>query len=108
VGPNSQLPKFESPRALLRRLWTNPSSTDSNNRERQLAIDFIAAAAEGPTLYLGRDIDTKHKGMGINKNYYLAFGRHLGATMEKFNVAQSERSDLMNFIVSLESDIVEA
>jgi hypothetical protein len=42
------------------------------------------------------------------KKDYLAFGRHLAATMEKFNMPQSERSDVMNFIASLESDIVEA
>jgi hemoglobin len=54
--------------ALLRRFWTSPLSTDTGNRERQLAVDFIAAAAGGPTFYLGRDMNTSHKGMGINKN----------------------------------------
>ena len=39
--------------SLLRRFWTSPRSTDTSNRERQLAVDFIAAAAGGPTLYLG-------------------------------------------------------
>jgi hemoglobin len=39
----------EDPR--LRRFWTSPR-TDSSNRERQLAVDFIAAAAGGPNFYL--------------------------------------------------------
>ena len=34
----------------LGRFWTSPRSVDTNNRERQLAIDFIAAAAGGPTI----------------------------------------------------------
>jgi hemoglobin len=51
--------------SLLRRFRMSPRSTDSNNRERQLAVDFIAAAAGGPTLYLGRDMKTSHKGMRI-------------------------------------------
>lgn len=92
---------------ILRRFWTSPRSTDTNNRERQLAIDFIAASAGGPTLYLGRDMKTSHKGMGINKDDYAAFERHLAATLEKFSVPQRECNDVMNFLASLESDIVE-
>jgi hemoglobin len=92
---------------LLRRFWTSPRSTDTSNRERQLAIDFVAASAGGPTFYLGRDMRTSHKGMGINQKDYAAFGRHLAATLEKFNVPERERNDVMNFIASLESDIVE-
>jgi hemoglobin len=92
---------------LLQRFWTSPRSTDTNNRERQLTVDFIAAAAGGPTFYLGRDMKTSHSGMGINKNDWIAFEKHLTATLAKFNVPQRERDEVMNFIASLESDIVE-
>jgi hemoglobin len=91
----------------LRRFWMSPRSTDSNNRERQLAVDFIAAAAGGPTFYLGRDMKASHKGMGIDRKDYAAFTRHLGDTLAKFNVAERERGDVMAFIASLEKDIVE-
>jgi hemoglobin len=93
---------------LLRRFWMSPRSTDSNNRERQLAVDFIAAAAGGPTFYLGRDMRTSHKGMGINRDDYAAFRNHLAATLEKFKVPERERDEVMSFISSLENDIVEA
>ena len=52
----------------LARFWTSPRSVDTNRRERQLAVDFIAAAAGGPTFYLGRDMKTAHAGMGITKS----------------------------------------
>jgi hemoglobin len=91
----------------LRRFWTSPRSTDSNNRERQLAVDFISAAAGGPTFYLGRDMKTCHKGMGIDREDYAAFTQHLGDTLAKFNVLDRERGDVMAFIASLEKDIVE-
>jgi hemoglobin len=45
------LPRLRSD-ALLSRFWTSPRSVDTLNRERQLAVDFIAAAAGGPTIYL--------------------------------------------------------
>jgi hemoglobin len=91
----------------LQRFWTSPRSTDSNNRERQLAVDFISASAGGPTFYLGRDMKTSHKGMGIDQDDYIAFKKHLAATLEKFNVPQRERDAVMTFISSLENDIVE-
>jgi hemoglobin len=48
--------------ALLGRYWTSPRSVDTHNRERQLAVDFVAASAGGPTLYLGRDMKASHAG----------------------------------------------
>src|SRR6266849_1432877 len=72
----------------LARFWTSPRSSDTNRRERQLAVDFISAAAGGPTFYLGRDMKTSHAGMGINPDDYAAFKRHLRATLEQFKVPQ--------------------
>jgi hemoglobin len=93
---------------LLRRFWMSPRSNDSNNRERQLAVDFIAAAAGGPTFYLGRDMKTSHRGMGINQDDYGAFKNHLAAVLDKFKMPERERNDVMSFISSLENDIVES
>jgi len=92
---------------LLKRFWTSPRSADTNRRERQLAIDFIAAAAGGPTFYLGRDMKTSHAGMGITGDDYAAFARNLSATLDKFKVPEPERGQVMAFLASLESDIVE-
>jgi hemoglobin len=93
---------------LLSRYWTSPRSVDTNNRERQLAIDFIAAAAGGPTFYLGRDMKQAHKGMGITKADYTAFMRCLSATLDTFQVPAPERSEVVAFVTSLEPEIVEA
>src|SRR6516162_5134867 len=94
--------------SLLGRFWTSPRSADTNNRERQLAIDFIAAAAGGPTIYLGRDMKVSHAGMGINKADYAAFMRCLSLSLDKFQVPEPERSEVMAFTTGLEPEIVEA
>jgi hemoglobin len=93
---------------LLSRFWVSPRSLDTHNRERQLAIDFIASAAGGPTFYLGRDMKMSHKGMGITKADYAAFMRCLAVSLDKFNVPEPERNDVVAFITSLEPEIVEA
>ena len=94
--------------SLLSRFWTSPRSVDTNNRERQLAIDFIAAAAGGPTIYLGRDMTPAHKGMGISKADYAAFMRCLSVTLHTFKVAEPERGEVVAFALGLEPEIAEA
>jgi hemoglobin len=87
--------------ALLARFWTSPRSVDTNNRERQLAIDFIAANAGGPTLYLGRDMRLAHAGMGITNADYAAFMRCLSATLDAFRVPEPERGEVVAFATGL-------
>lgn len=94
--------------ALLGRFWTSPRSVDTHNRERQLAVDFVAASAGGPTFYLGRDMKLAHEGMGITEEDYAAFMRCLLATMDTFEVPEPERGEVVAFITSLEAQIVEA
>jgi hemoglobin len=91
----------------LQRFWSSPRSRASNDHERQMALDFIAASAGGPTIYLGRDMKTAHTDMGIDAEDYDAFKRNLAATLEKFKVPARERDDVMGFISSLQADIVE-
>jgi hemoglobin len=94
--------------SLLGRFWTSPRSVDTNNRERQLAVDFIAAAAGGPTIYLGRDMKLAHKGMGISKADYAAFMRCLSASLNTFEVPEPERGEVVALALSLEPEIAEA
>ena len=93
---------------LLARFWTSPRSVNTNNRERQLAIDFIAAAAGGPTIYLGRDMRVSHAGMGISKTDYAAFMQCLSLTLDKFQLPEIERGEAVSFALSLEPEIAEA
>lgn len=92
---------------LLGRYWSARRSVETDRRVRQLTIDYIAAAAGGPTFYLGRDMRLAHAGMGLTKNDYAAFTRHVLAALEKFKAPEPERSEVMAFIESLESQIVE-
>jgi hemoglobin len=101
------LPRLRSDE-LLSRFWVSPRSVDTHNRERQLAVDFIAAGAGGPTFYLGRDMKMSHKGMGITKADYAAFMRCLADTLNTFEVPEGERSEVVAFVTSLEPEIAEA
>jgi hemoglobin len=89
----------------LARFWDNRGA-DGIAREKQLLIDFLCANAGGSTLYTGRDNKTSHRGMGINDADWLLFLGHLQATLEHFQVPNTETNDVLAFIESTKIDIV--
>ncbi len=99
------LPRLEGD-ALLGRFWAHRSN-DGLAREKQLLIDFLCAQAGGPVVYTGRDMVTSHEGMRISNADWAAFIGHLEATLDKFTLPAGERSDVLGFVDSTRSDIVE-
>ena len=90
----------------LARFWQNRAA-DSVRREKQLLIDFLCASAGGPLYYVGRDMKTSHKGMGINASDWQVFTKHVVATLDAFTVPPRERGEVLGFVESLKNDIVE-
>jgi hemoglobin len=92
--------------AQLARFWHNRAE-DSVKREKQLLIDFLCSSAGGPLYYVGRDMKTSHRGMGISEGDWQAFLGHLEATLDTFEVPPAERADVLAFIDSTKPDIIE-
>ncbi len=92
--------------AQLGRFWQNRAE-DSLHREKQLLINFLCASSGGPLYYVGRDMKTSHRGMGINESDWQAFLGHLEATLEIFKVPAAERAAVRGFIDGTKPDIVE-
>lgn len=90
----------------LGRFWKNRGE-DGVRREKQLLVDFLCASAGGPLYYVGRDMRTSHRGMGIGERDWQIFRGHLEATLDHFGVPASERAEVLAFIDSTKSDIVE-
>ena len=92
--------------AKLQRFFTGLSD-NSKARVRQLVVDQLCAAAGGPCIYLGRDMKTAHKGLGITEDDWQAALADLGATLDAFKVAPAERRDLAGALAPLKADIVQ-
>ena len=90
----------------LGRFWANRAA-DSVRREKQLLIDFLCASAGGPLYYTGRDMATSHKGMGISAADWKIFLGHVQATLNKFQVPEAERREVLAFVENTRADIVE-
>src|SRR6516225_10139822 len=99
------LPRLQSD-ARLARFWQHRGE-DGLRREKQLLIDFLCASAGGPLYYVGRDMKTSHRGMGINESDWQRFVGHLEATLDRFSVPAAERAAVLEFVDSTKADIVE-
>lgn len=82
-------------------------SKDSLGRIRQLIVDQLCAATGGPCVYIGRDMKTAHQGMGISKAEWDTSLRHLIATLDKFKVPETEKTELLGALATFEKDIVQ-
>jgi len=82
-------------------------SDNSKARVAQLVKDQLCAATGGPCSYIGRDMKTSHKGMGIAEEDWDIAVKHLLATLTKFKVGEKEQQDLAAALMTLKPDIVE-
>ncbi|MGE5804809.1 MAG: group I truncated hemoglobin [Ignavibacteria bacterium] len=82
-------------------------SEDSQKKIRQHVIDFICNAAGGPCVYVGRDMKTSHKGLGITEAQWNKSVNYLKETLNKFKVPEKEQNELFAAVSSVKNDIVE-
>jgi len=82
-------------------------STDSIHRIRQLVVDQLCAATGGPCFYIGRDMKTSHKGLGISEADWQVAVKLLVASLDKFKVGETEKNEVLGALTKLKSDIVE-
>ena len=103
---NDLLPRLQGD-SQLGRFWENRGD-DGIAREKQLLIDYLCSSAGGPVYYTGRDMKTSHKGMKISESDWAVFLEHAGATMKTLQVPRQECDEIVEFVLSLKNEIVEA
>lgn len=102
---NNLLPRLMNDEQLGR-FWSHRGD-DGIQREKQLLIDFLCLNAGGPMYYTGRNMVVSHKGMRISEDDWSRFIGHVHATLDHFELADAEKGDVVAFIESTRSEIVE-
>jgi hemoglobin len=67
---------------------------------------MLAEAAGGPQHYTGRSMDESHRELRITSDEWSAFMDDLNRTLDKFDVPQQERSEVVAIVESTRDDIV--
>jgi hemoglobin len=74
---------------------------------RNKLVDQICEATGGPCKYKGKDMKTAHMGMGVSGADFTALVEDLIAALDKFNVPEAEKNELLTALGSMRGDIVE-
>ena len=82
-------------------------SQDSLMKIRQHVVEFLCNATGGPCVYMGRDMKTSHKGMGITEADWDLSVKALVATLDKFKVPEKEKAEVLGAVGPLKAQIVE-
>lgn len=69
-------------------------------------IDQVCAGAGGPCIYKGKTMVEAHTGMGITADEFNALVGDLVAALDFYDVPEKEKTDLLNILGPLQSDIV--
>lgn len=70
-------------------------------------VEQICNATGGPCTYAGLDMKTAHKNMGVTEGEFNALVEDLVAALNKFNVPEKERNELLGLLGPMKPQIVE-
>ncbi len=69
-------------------------------------VNFFCAGSGGPQAYGGRDMVTTHKGMNISEQEFLAVIDDIMAAMDKNNLGEEEKKDVLAILYSLKEQVI--
>ena len=76
-------------------------------RVRLHLIEQVCAATGGPCKYTGLSMKKTHKNMGVTEGEFTAVVEDLTKALDKFNVPEQEKSELLGALAAMKGDIVE-
>ena len=73
---------------------------------RQMLIDQVCAATGGPCEYKGKNMVEAHTGMNVTEDEFNALVEDLAKSLDKFNVPEKEKGELLGALGGMKGDIV--
>ena len=73
---------------------------------KQMLVDQICAATGGPCEYKGKSMPEAHAGMGITEDEFNALVEDLVKSLDKFQVGETEKNELLSALGGMKGDIV--
>jgi hemoglobin len=71
-----------------------------------MLVDQICEATGGPCTYTGKSMREAHKGMNITEPEFNALVEDLTRSLDKFNVPEREKTELLTALGGMKGDIV--
>jgi hemoglobin len=77
------------------------------SRQHSQLVAFLTQALGGPAIYVGQDMVTAHKGMGVREQHFGLLVKHLTDTLHEAGVGRPLIDELLSLLGPLKSQIVE-
>lgn len=81
------------------------NSKDIDHAKR-MSVAFFCAGSGGPEAYPGRDMLTTHKGMNISEQEFIAVVDDILGAMDKNQLGENEKKDVLAILYSLKGEII--
>jgi len=81
-------------------------SADSRARSRQLLVDQLCALAGGPCVYIGRDMNTSHAGLGITESEWEANMQYIVRALDRHKIPARAQAEFTELFERYKADIV--
>lgn len=75
-------------------------------RLKRLLVEQICEATGGPCTYTGRNMVSAHRGQNISEDEFNWTGGHLVAALDKYNVPEKEKNELLAAFGAMAPDII--
>lgn len=75
-------------------------------RLKMRLVEQICVGTGGPCTYSGQDMKTAHAGMNISGAHFSALVEDLVTTLDKFQVPEKEKNELLAILGPMKADIV--
>lgn len=75
-------------------------------RLNTMLVNQICEATGGPCKYEGRSMKAAHAGMGVSDRHFNALVEDLVKSLNKFNVPEREKNELLTALSAMRGDIV--
>lgn len=70
-------------------------ATESQYRQRQLIVDRLCAATGGPVIYIGRPLESVHRGLGITEANWNTFMKIITTAMDERNFPEAAKKEFI-------------
>ena len=88
---------------IVRTRFENSSDIE---RSKRLAHEFFCAGSGGPEPYTGRDMRTIQTGMNISEQEYMEVMDDIIGALDKNNIGEEAKNDVIAILYSLKDDII--
>ncbi len=87
-------------------VMTRFQNTADIEHAKRMSVEFFCAGSGGPESYTGRDMLTAHQGMNISEQEYIAVVDDILGAMDKNQLAEDVKKDVLSILYSLKNEII--